>query len=150
MSASAEFLWCLNRDYVNRLVKARNALGLLEHVLLTRASAEVQTQLLPTVQFARSYLSRLSDAHRAWCYNYFYESAETKRVVQSARAVQQALVSFDQTRQQHGSLFGELAARLNQLPPPAAGLTALPHDDLWQMAQRALRDMSEMDSSLGE
>lgn len=144
MSASAKFLWRLNRDYVNRLVRARNTLGLLEHILLTRAEPVVQAQLLPAIQFARSYVNRLSETHREWCYTYFYESVETKRMVQSPRAVQRALASFQALHQQHGSLFTELTARLGELPPPPTELTALPHGNLWQMAQDSLHALAEV------
>lgn len=144
MQSSAEFLWRLNRNYVNRLLRARNTLGLLEHVLRTRADAEVQETLLPTVQYARDALSTLSDAHRDWCYAYFYESVETKRMVQTTRDVRRALASFEAMRQQYRDLFAELDARLSELPPPPPNLTALPHGDLWDMAQYSLHALAQM------
>ncbi len=147
MTASAEFLWRLNRSYVNRLVRARNTLGLLEHVVLTRATPDAQAQLLPTVQFTRAYLARLAEAHHDWCYAYFYESAETKRMVQSGRAVQRALASFEQMRQQHGSRFAELAEHIGDLPRPSPSLTDLPSGDLWDMAQHALIRLAQMDEA---
>lgn len=144
MQSTAEFLWRLNRNYVNRLLRARNTLGLLEHVLRTRANADVQGTLLPTVQDARNALNTLSDAHRDWCYTYFYESAETKRMVQTARDVRRALANFEAMRREYGDWFAALDARLNELPPPPADLTALPHGDLWDMAQYSLHALASL------
>lgn len=144
MHSTAEFLWRLNRNYVNRLLRARNTLGLLEHVLRTRANADVQETLLPTVQDARNALSRLSEAHRDWCYTYFYESAETKRMVQTAQGVRRALAHFEAMRRAYGDLFAALDARLSTLPPPPADLTTLPHGDLWDMAQYSLHALANL------
>lgn len=144
MQSSAEFLWRLNRNYVNRLLRARNTLGLLEHVLRTRANAEMQETLLPTVQYARTLLNALSDAHRDWCYTYFYESAETKRMVQTQKAVRLALAHFGAMRSEYDDLFAALDARLSELPPPPAELTTLPHGDLWDMAQYSLHALANV------
>src|SRR4051812_22465600 len=118
MLASAEFLWRLNREYVNRLARARTYLDLLEQLVQERADDDAQEQLLPALQFTHSRFNLLSEEHRGWCYSDFYESAETKRMVQSQRAVERALSSFEQMREQHRSDFADLAALLDDLPPP--------------------------------
>ncbi|MEP7291386.1 MAG: hypothetical protein ABI835_06360 [Chloroflexota bacterium] len=148
MPPSAELLWRLNREYVNRLVKARNYLGLLEHVVLTRSAEETRTRLLPTLQITRDRLNQLSEAHRGWCYAYFYESAESKRMVQNAQAVRRALNSFGHMRAQNGGSFDDLAATLYELPRPAPAVTRLPNGDLWEMVQVALYDLINLDASL--
>ena len=148
MHPSAEFLWRLNQEYVSRLVKARNYLGLLEDMIVQRGEPDMQTQLLPLLQVARARLNQLSEAHRGWCYTYFYESPESKRMVQSSQAVTRALSSFDHLREQQSRSFDHLAQRLYDLPHPAPMLTRLPNGDLWEMARHALHDLVDLNPSL--
>ncbi len=72
MFASAEFLWRLNREYVNRLARARNYLDLLEQLVLQRR-VPMREPLLPVLQLMHAQLDSLSEEHRGWCYAYFYE-----------------------------------------------------------------------------
>ena len=148
MRSSAEILWRLNREYVTRLAKARTYLDLLENRVVQRGAGETQAQLLPTLQVARTRLNQLSEAHRGWCYTYFYESPETKRMVQSSQAVDRALSSFDNMRAQQSSSFDDLAERLYALPRPAPMITRIPSGDLWEMTQLALHDLVDLDTSL--
>ena len=148
MFSSVEFLWRLNREYVNRVVKARNYLGLLEYLILKRGAAETQAQVLMTLQFARAHLTQLTDEHRGWCYAYFYESAETKRMVQTPEAVHDALVSFRRMREQHQDYLHELHGKIVALPRPESNVTHVPNGDLWEMVRAALHDLIELDRSL--
>jgi hypothetical protein len=148
MRSSAEFLWRLNREYVNRLAKARTYLDLLENMVVQRGAGEMQAQLLPTLQVARTRLNQLSEAHRGWCYTYFYESPETKRMVQSSQAVDRALSSFDHMRAQQSNSFDDLAERLYALPRPASTITRIPSGDLWEMTQLALSELVALGTSI--
>ncbi len=140
MFASTEFLWRLNREYVNRLARARNYLDLLEQLVIERGGADAQV-VLPTLQYTRTHLDSLSEEHRGWCYAYFYESLDSKRMVQSPRAVRRALANFQQMRERQERYFLNLARLLYDLPRPASSITRVPNGDLWEMMQRSLRDL---------
>ena len=148
MLASAEFLWRVNQEYVNRLAKARNYLDLLEQLVLERSEVETQDQLLPTLQFTRAHLASLSEEQHGWCYTYFYESPDTKRIVQTPNAVHRALTSFGEMCERHRSYFGDLAALLTTLPRPKASVTRVPNGDLWEMVRFALNDLIDFSDSL--
>jgi hypothetical protein len=146
MFASAEFLWRVNQEYVNRLARARNYLDLLEQLMVERGSPEMQRRLLPTLQSTRAHLDSLSEEHRGWCYTYFYESPESKRIVHSPSAVRRALSNFRQMRERQEASFHDVAALLYDLPRPAAYVTRVPNGDLWEMMLRALRDLVRFNS----
>ncbi|MBI1259641.1 MAG: hypothetical protein GC204_19405 [Chloroflexi bacterium] len=148
MLASAEFLWRVNQDYVNRLAKARNYLDLLEQLVLERSEIVTQDRLLPTLQFTRVHLTDLSAEQRNWCYRYFYESPVTKRIVQTPNAVQNALTSFGAMCEQHRNTFGDLASLLTSLPRPKAAVTRVPNGDLWEMVRFALNDLIDFSDNL--
>ncbi len=139
MLASAESLWRLNQEYVNRLVKARNYLDLLEQ--LVRDADPTPQPFVEAIQLTSAHLNRLSEEHRGWCYTYFYESPETKRVVNTSRAVRRALTSFEDMRLRHHSDIDDLAALLRDLPRPTSRMTHVPNGDLWEMVQSALYDL---------
>lgn len=148
MLASAEFLWRINQEYVNRLAKARNYLDLLEQLVLERSETETQDQLVPTLQFTRAHLKNLSEEQRGWRYAYFYESPDTKRVVQTSNAVQRALSSFGDMFERHRHYFSDLAALLYNLPRPAPYITHVPNGDLWEMVRFALNDLVDFSNDL--
>lgn len=141
MFASAEFLWRVNQEYVNRLTRARNYLDLLEQLLVERGSPEVQRRLLPTLQYTAVHLDSVSDEHRDWCYTYFYESPDSKRIVHSPSAVRRALSNFQQMRERQEQAFRDAADQLRRLPRPAPYITRVPNGDLWEMMQHSLRDL---------
>jgi hypothetical protein len=148
MLASAEYLWRVNQDYVNRLAKARNYLDLLEQLVLERSEIETQDQLLPTLEFTRAHLTGLSDEQHDWCYRYFYESPNTKRIVQTPNAVRRALTSFGEMSERHRSYFGDLASLLSSLPRPKTSVTRVPNGDLWEMVGFALNDLIDFSDNL--
>jgi hypothetical protein len=148
MFASAETLWRLNQDYVNRLAKARNYLDLLEQLVLERGGLAAQNQLLPTLQLTRVRLTELSDEQYRWCYTYFYESPDTKRIVQNPNAVRKALHSFGAMCERHRHDFGNLVALLQSLPRPTPDVTHVPNGDLWEMVGYALHDLVDFSNDL--
>ena len=117
MLASAEFLWRVNQDYVNRLAKARNYLDLLEQLVLERSELETQDRLLPTLQFTRTHLTDLSAEQHNWCYRYFYNSPVTKRIVQTPNAVQSALTSFGINVRAASQYLWRFSLTANQFTP---------------------------------
>ncbi len=148
MLASAEILWRVNQDYVNRLAKAHNYLDLLEQLVLERGEVETQDQLLPTLQFTRAHLISLSDEQRLWRNSYFYESPDSKRVVQSSNAIQRALTSFGAMFERHRHYFSDLAALVSNLPRPAPYVTHVPNGDLWEMVRFAFNDLVDFSNDL--
>lgn len=146
MFASAEFLWRVNQEYVNRLARARNYLDLLEQLMMERGSDEMRGRFVPTLRFTRLHLESLSEEHRDWCYTYFYESPESKRVVHTPSTVRRALSNFRLMRERQASVFYDIAALLYELPRPAPHVTHVPNGDLWEMLQRALRDLVRFNS----
>lgn len=139
--ASAEFLWRLNREYVNRLARARSYLDLLEQMLVGSGAGD--TELFLTLQQMRIFLDSLSEEQRQWCYRDFYASPQSKRVVQNTRAIERALISFDQMHAQHRRDLTELAALLDRLPRPAPTVTRVPTGDLWDMMRQALAELAD-------
>lgn len=149
MNPSAEMLWRLNREYVNRLGRACSYFDLLAQLVLERdadENAPVQALLLET----HERLTRLADDHRAWCYGYFYESAETKRMVQSAADVSRALTSFADMHYWHRRDFSALVALFEAHPRPRADFTRVTQGDLWELMRRALHDLLDFSNMLLE
>ncbi len=146
MFASAEFLWRVNQEYVNRLTRARNYLDLLEQLMVERGSDDVRHRFLPTLRFTRLHLASLSEEHRDWCYTYFYESPDSKRMVHAPSAVRRALSNFQLMRERQANAFEDVAALLYELPRPASYITHVPNGDLWEMLQRSLRDLVRFNS----
>ncbi|MCC6802211.1 MAG: hypothetical protein IT319_04935 [Anaerolineae bacterium] len=146
MFASAEFLWRINQEYVNRLARARNYLDLLEQLVLERGGDELSHRFLPTLRFTRMNLASLSEEHRDWCYTYFYETPDSKRMVHAPSAVRRALSNFRLMRERQAHAFHDVAALLVKLPRPAPSITRVPNGDLWDMLQRALRDLVDFAS----
>jgi hypothetical protein len=146
MFASSEFLWRVNQEYVNRLARARNYLDLLEQLMVERGTDDMRRRFLPTLRFTRLNLESLSEEHRDWCYTYFYESPESKRMVHAPSAVRRALSNFRLMRERQAAPFHDAAALLYELPRPAPHVTRVPNGDLWEMLQRALRDLVRFNS----
>lgn len=146
MFASAEFLWRINQEYVNRLARARNYLDLLEQLVVERGGDDMRHRFLPTLHFTRMNLASLSEEHRDWCYTYFYETPDSKRMVHAPSAVRRALSNFRLMRTRQASAFYDTAVLLAELPPPAPYVTRVPNGDLWKMLERALRDLVDFAS----
>ncbi len=148
MLASAETLWRSNQEYVNRLLRARNYLDLLEQLVIERGSAREQDELLPALQYTGAHLNSLSEEHRGWCYAYFYDSPDTKRIVQTPGALRRAVSSFGHMYERHHAYFYDLEALLDDLPRPPVQVTRVPNGDLWEMVQIALHDLVDFNDQL--
>jgi hypothetical protein len=146
MLTTVEFLWRLNQQYVNRLTRARSYLDLLEQMLVGRGAED--TEVFLTLQTMRAQLDNLGEEQRGWCYTYFYESPETKRVVHTRRAIRLALANFEQMRERHSLDLSDLVAQLARLPRPAASMTHVPNGDLWDRLLLALADLTNFNREL--
>lgn len=145
MPASTDFLWRLNQEYVNRLTKARNYLDLLGQLVLERGGSP---QLLSILEFTQSQLDQLSGEHRRWLYSYFYESSDSKRIVQKPRAVQTALTHFGHMYVQQRAALDQILTRFYDLPRPETYITCVPNGDLWELMQCALNELVDFSDDL--
>src|SRR5215218_7785698 len=91
--APADVLWRLNNEYRKRLSQAQTYLDLLEQLLMIQTS-EDSFELLEALQQARHELVILTEEHRDWRHHFYYDSLETRRMVQDNRAVNKALARF--------------------------------------------------------
>ena len=94
---SADVLWRLNNEYRKRLSQAQTYLDLLEQLLMVQA-ADQTAQTIQVLDHARHELVILNEEHRDWRYHFYYDSIETRRMVQDNRSVNQALSRFSRMR----------------------------------------------------
>ncbi len=137
---SADVLWRLNNEYRKRLSQAQTYLDLLEQLLMVQA-ADQTAQTIQVLDHARHELVILNEEHRDWRHHFYYDSIETRRMVQDNRSVNQALSRFSRMRAQHERRLYEVYNLLTQLPRPDARMTRVPNGDLWIMTQYALNDL---------
>ena len=138
--APTDVLWRLNNEYRKRLSQAQTYLDLLEQLLLIQAD-DHSFQILEALQQARHELIVLTEEHRDWRHHFYYDSLETRRMVQDNRAVNKALARFSRMRSQHERRLYEVYNVLAQLPRPDTRTTRVPNGDLWVMTQYALNDL---------
>ncbi len=138
--APTDVLWRLNNEYRKRLSQAQTYLDLLEQLLLIQAD-DHSVQVFKVLQQAHQELVVLTEEHRDWRHHFYYDSLETRRMVQDSRAVNKALARFSRMRSQHERRLFELYNILTQLPRPDTRMTRVPNGDLWVMTQYALNDL---------
>ncbi len=138
--APADVLWRLNNEYRKRLSHAQTYLDLLEQLLLVQADDKTFATL-EALQQVRHELTILTEEHRDWRHHFYYDSLETRRMVQDDRAINKALARFSRMRSQHESRVYDLYNALALSPRPNAQMTRVPNGDLWNMAQYALNDL---------
>ncbi len=147
MSPSAEFLWQLNHNYVTRLARAHSNFDLLERLLLQRR-VSLREPLLSVLQLTHARLAFLSEEHRGWCYDYFYESSESKRMVQTGSAVRRALANFGSMCERQNASLNEVIALLAGSPRPDPAATRVTGGDLWELMQVALVELVDFSNQL--
>ncbi len=148
MPGAAEMLWRVNSEYARRLTQVNTYLNLLEQMILIHPG-EPQERVRAAIQYALEQVQLMLDEHRAWRYSYYYESAETRRMVQTMSAVNRALARFTRMRTQHERRLHDLRALLEHLQRPDPVLTRVSTGgDLWQMTEFALNDLGRFDEYL--
>lgn len=140
MDAQADLLWRINNEYRKRLSQAHTLIDLLEQ-MLRNSDSQNQEQVLDTLNYVRGEVDTLIEQHRDWRYRYYYESPETKRMVQNERAVLQALARFNRLRVQQEAHLTDLYTILYDVPRPDPSMTRVPKGDLWVMTQYAIYDL---------
>jgi phosphatidylserine/phosphatidylglycerophosphate/cardiolipin synthase-like enzyme len=138
--APSDVLWRLNNEYHKRLSQAQTYLDLLEQLLMVQDD-DHGFEIIEALQQARHELVILNEEHRNWRHHFYYDSLETRRMVQDNRSINKALARFSRMRSQHERRLYELYNLLAQLPRPDARMTRVPNGDLWVMTQYALNDL---------
>jgi hypothetical protein len=141
MTSSADRLWQLNNEYRKLITQVSKYLDLLEQLMLARHDAN-SNQVLEIVQYAREQIALLDDEHRRWRYDYYYEAAENKRMVQADMAVNEALIYFGLMSARHQQYWNDLYALLNDIPHPAPNMTHVANGDLWALLQFAVTEIT--------
>lgn len=144
MATPAHRLWHANNEYRRRLSQAQMLVGLLEQLLEARSQTPA-TPALSTLLYVQAEVERLIQEHRVWRHTCYYESPDSKRMVQDERAILQALARFNRMRAQHNHRLRDLYGLLEAAPRPEAALTRVPGGDLWAMAQDAIADLLAFD-----
>jgi len=145
MSTPAEILWRVNNEYRKRLNQAMTYIGLLEQIILTQNSPDEQ-RTLATLRYIREQITMLLDEHRSWRNRYYFESTETKRMVEDDMAIHRALARFNRMRSQHEQRLHDLLDLLNLIQRPDPLLTRIPNGDLWNMTEYALGHLTDFGS----
>ncbi len=149
MYTPTDMLWRVNNEYRKRLAQAQTFLDLLEQMILTN-SGETQNYMLELLQYAREEVAGIAEEHRIWRHRFYYDSLESRRMVQNDRAVNQALARFNRMRSQHESRLADLHSLLHETPRPDPVFTRVPNGDLWTMTQFAIGDLIDFNDYLSE
>jgi hypothetical protein len=147
MVSPADLLWRINNEYQKRLKQATNTLNLLEQLVLTQGGEGYQ-HTLTTLHHVLEQVRILKEEHREWRYTYFYESLESKRMVQSDNAVNRALARFVHMRNRHEQQLQSLNALLEHIQRPDRHITTVATGDLWELTEYAIHDLSGFDDYL--
>lgn len=145
MTALADVLWRINNEYRKRLTQAQTFLALLEQMLHAQESDPL---LLDALSYAHEQMNALAAEQRDWRYRYYYEDAESKRMVQDERTIQQALARFSRMRSRHENQLYELHRLLFERPRPDPRATRVPTGDLWAMTEYAFYDLINFEAYL--
>jgi len=145
MSPPTEILWWLSHEYGQHLAKASSYIELLEQLLGERLVADDAAPLLHGLQEARHYLDALREEFRGWRYAFLYETPDSKRMVQTARAVQRALGSFQRMRTRHLEFLTALSAYFAAMTRPDMTVTEVPTGDMWALLIESLAALVDFD-----
>lgn len=149
MRAANHMLWRVNNEYRKRLSQAETLLNLLEQVLLMQRDNR-QEHTLTAISYVRQQIDIITEEHRHWRHNFYYESLETRRMVQDNRSIDQALARFNRMRSSHDRRLQDIYGLIYGLPRPDPSVTTLPTGDLWTMTQYAIEDLVMFDNYLNE
>ncbi|MBI5671548.1 MAG: hypothetical protein HZC41_26450 [Chloroflexi bacterium] len=149
MAVANQVLWNINNEYRKRLSQAQTLLNLLEQLLLMQGDAR-QEHTLAALAYVREQIDLMNEEHRRWRHQFYYESLDTRRMVQDSRAIDRALARFSRMRTDQERRLQDICNLVYDLPRPDTHLTTVPTGDLWTMTQYALRDLLTFDHYLSE
>jgi len=152
MSVIADRLWRVNSEYLKRLSQVQKYLILLEQlyvqVVESGTGHESTVYTLEAFNYILQQMDYVSQEHRVWRYTYYYQSSDTKRMVQMPRSVGKALAKFDRMLTNHQAYLSEMQGILYEMPRPEPELTRVPSGDLWEMALYAVDDLASFADTL--
>ncbi|MBZ0275615.1 MAG: hypothetical protein K8I60_05700 [Anaerolineae bacterium] len=140
MQTSGDLLWRVNNEYRKRLAQAQTFLDLLEQMMLANSSDQYG-HTLNALHYIREQIEVLVEEHRHWRQQFYYESPETKRMVQHDRAIHQAMSRFNRMRTHHEARLQDMYAILSEVSRPNPDITRVPSGDLWEMSRFAIHDL---------
>ena len=144
MSHDVDLLWRVNHEYRNRLSQVMVYVDLLDQMLFTQRQSNVG-EMQAILRHVLDEVAYMKEEHRRWRYQFYYESAETKKMVRSDTAINQALARFSRMRSQHERRLAELQMQLFMLQRPDPSLTQVPTGDLWQLTQYAIQQLGQFE-----
>lgn len=140
MPAAADLLWRLNNEYRRRISQASTCLNLLEQLVMLQ-EADDQLRTLAALRYAADQIELMEEEARRWRHRYYYETLETRRMVQADDAVHHALDRFSRMRADHERRMDDLIRLFDHVQRPSPDITAVPTGDLWVMTTYALDDL---------
>lgn len=145
MPSPAELLWWYSHEYGQRLAKAGTYFELLEQLFVERDASESRDAMVAALTDSRAYLNSLREDFRGWRYAFLYETPDSKRMVQTERAILRALGSFQRMRARHVENLTELGRYYFSLPRPDVQVTLVPTGDMWELMREALLALIDFD-----
>ncbi|NWF69471.1 MAG: hypothetical protein HXY40_10330 [Chloroflexi bacterium] len=146
MANAAGMLWYVNNEYRKRLAQAQTSCGLLRE-LLRQWWAESDSAR--ATHYALDEITALTDEHRHWRSQHYYDPAQNGRMVQGERDITRALSHFHRMRLAHIPRLQNLRAIFDQIERPNPQITQLSSgDDLWERALLALDDLTQFQDYL--
>lgn len=145
MSAPADVLWRVNNEYSKRLtqVKVYSQLLIEQMSGLKRENDDAYMRTSAALHYVLNQINQMLDEHKDWRYTYYYESLETRRMVQSTNAIDYALGRFTRMRLLHEQRLEDIYALIIHLQRPDPLLTRVPNGDLWMMTQGAVENLNQ-------
>jgi hypothetical protein len=149
MSDVARTLWYVNNEYRKRLAQVQTCFGLLEQLLV---SVEIYyPETLLGVRYTIAEVAALTDDHRSWRNQFYYDSSNTGRMVQSEREIIRALSQFHHLRAHHIQHLQNLRGIFDEVVRPESEVTSIAKgDDLWEKAMIALDELTAFQSDVEE
>jgi hypothetical protein len=133
-------LWYINNEYRKRLAQAQTCLGLL--VQLLQRVEQTYPETLLVLRYASEEIAALTDEHRLWRHQFYYDPSASGRMVQSERDINRALSQFHRMRTHHTQRLQNLRDIFAEAERPAHTTTSIARgDDLWEKAMGALEEL---------
>jgi hypothetical protein len=147
MPDAASTLWYVNNEYRKRLAQVQTYLGLLEQLL--RRVEHYYPETLFALRYAMSDIAALTEEHRTWRHQFYYDSSGSGRMVQAEREVNRALSQFHRMHIQHVERLENLRAIFDEVARPDLEATSIASgDDLWEKAMRAIEGLATFQDDL--
>jgi hypothetical protein len=147
MPDAAGTLWYINNEYRKRLAQVQTCLGLLEQLLHDIEAYYPETLL--ALRYGMDEIAALTNDHRNWRHQFYYDASGTGRMVQSEREINRALSNFHRLRAHHIQRLQTLRGIFYEVARPDLEETIIARgDDLWEKAMIAVEDIASFQDYL--